>query len=346
MTQDILVVGPSWVGDMVVAQSLFKLLHATRSDIAIDVVAPDWSRPLLSHMPEVREAIPLFTKHGEFGFKKRFNIANTLRKRNYQQAIVIPRSFKAALIPFLARIPLRTGWRGEMRWGLLNDVRKLDKNKYPSLRSRYAHLGLLPGVDDDVNSEKFTPEFSISEEFLKKTADKLELNRKSKIIALCPGAEYGPAKQWPAGHFAKIALWMAQLGWQVWLLGSSKDAAIAQDIQSMSNSVCTNLTGRTTLTDAIACLAMSDIALCNDSGLMHIAAAIGKPLIALYGSSDPNYTPPLSEKATVLSLHLSCSPCFSRVCPLGTNACLRDLSPQKVMTALEQYIELPEFVAE
>jgi heptosyltransferase-2 len=151
---------------------------------------------------------------------------------------------------------------------------------------------------------------------------------------LCPGAEYGPAKRWPAAYFAEVAQRKLAEGWQVWLFGSHKDEAITQEIQTLTHNRCLDLGGRTALGEAIDLLARADAVLTNDSGLMHVAAALGRPVIALFGSSDPHHTPPLSARAQVLSLNLSCSPCFRRVCPLGHTRCLTELAPAEVLTAL------------
>lgn len=329
MSHRLLVIGPAWVGDMVVAQSLFKLCKAN-ADVELDVLAPKWSRPLLDFMPEVDNVIPLDINHGELALKTRRQIAIQCRDR-YQQAIVIPRSFKAALIPFWARIPRRTGWLGEYRWGLLNDIRHLDKIKYPSLQARYSILGQEHGATPCYD---YRPSFEVSSEQLAACRKKFQPDDR-KIVALCPGAEYGPAKQWPAKRFAALAKQLDSQGYKPWLLGSPKDQPIAHEIQTLADQVCLDLTGKTSLSDAVACLALADVAVSNDSGLMHIAAALKTPVVALYGSSDPNYTPPLSDQAHILSRDLSCRPCFKRQCPLGTTACL-DIEAGLVFDKIKQ----------
>lgn len=329
----ILVVGPSWIGDTILAQPLFELLHARHRDLGLDVLAPAWTLPLLKRMPEVRRAMLSPFGHGDVKLGARRRLGRDLRAESYQQAIVLPNTFKSALVPFFAAIPVRTGFRGEMRWRLLNDVRSLDEKSLPLMARRYAALAgeageppatLLPGlhltVDDHARAA---------------TLRKLGLDSKQPAAALCPGAEYGPAKRWPARHFAALGRQLAARGLAVWLVGSASDAALGAEIAELSGGACLNLCGKTTLDEAIDLLASTQLAVSNDSGLMHVVAALGKPLIALYGSSSPAFTPPLSHHARILKLDLPCSPCFQRECPLGHFNCMTQLTPERVFAAIE-----------
>ncbi len=328
----ILVVGPSWIGDTILAQPLFKLLHARHGDLALDVLAPEWTLPLLKRMREVRRIILSPFAHGDLKFSARRRLGHELRAEGYHQSIVLPNSFKAALVPFFADIPARTGFRGEMRWGLLNDVRSLDERALPLLAQRYAMLAGAAGeppasplpalrleVDDDARAAALR---------------RLGLAARQPAAALCPGAEYGPAKRWPPRHFAEFGRRLAARGLAVWLVGSAKDAALGAEITELGGGTCLNLCGRTTLDEAIDLLASAKLVVSNDSGLMHVAAALGKPLIALYGSSSPAFTPPLASDAQILKLDLPCSPCFQRVCPLGHFNCMIRLTPQRVVDAV------------
>jgi len=327
-----LIVGPAWVGDMVMAQSLFKLLKARAPNTVIDVVAPAWTKPLLARMPEVHLAISLPLGHGELSLRIRWRLGRGLRAL-YNQAIVLPNSFKSAIVPFAAGIPRRTGFLGECRWGLLNDIRQLNQSALPRTVDRFIALGLEP--------DKTLP--AISSPALKTTKQDAyaALTRlhhavpETPVLALCPGAEYGPAKRWPAAYFAAVANAKLAQGWQVWLFGSDKDAPITAQVQALTQGRCLDLGGRTSLGEAIDLMALAAAVVSNDSGLMHVAAALGRRVIALFGSSDPNHTPPLSDKARVLYLALWCSPCFARECPLGHLRCLKDLSPDQVLAALE-----------
>ena len=318
---------------MVMAQSLFITLKQQHPLCQIDVLAPAWSLPLLQRMPEVRQAIAMPLGHGQLGLSARYKLGKQLKTHAYDQAILLPNSWKSALIPFFAAIPLRTGFLGEMRWGLLNDARHLDKQRLTMTVQRFVALG-LPENAPQPPSYAF-PKLSISAEQQQTVIDKFQINRDRKILALCPGAEYGPAKRWPIEHFANLAQQKQQQGWQVWLLGSDKDKVVAEQINQLSGEVCQNFAGNTSLAEAVDLLSLADVVVSNDSGLMHVAAALDKKLIALYGSSDPNFTPPLHADAKIVNLNLPCSPCFKRECPLGHTECLAKIQPASVMAAID-----------
>ena len=333
MSAPTLVIGPSWVGDMVMAQSLFKTLRQRRPNSAIDVIAPQWSQPLLARMPEVRTSIDMPLGHGQLKLQTRYNIGKSLRATGYRKAIVLPNSWKSALIPYWARIPRRIGYRGEMRWKLLTEVRPLDKDKLPMTVQRFVNLGLTK--KELLPPPVPYPELAVDDNNLMTALERLQLQPlSSPILALCPGAEYGPAKRWPVSHFSEVARKQLDAGWQVWLFGSAKDRAVAAEIQAELNSQCVDLTGKTQLGEAIDLLSLATAVVSNDSGLMHVAAALNCKVIALYGSSDPQFTPPLSHRANILHLNLDCSPCFKRQCPLRHLRCLRDISPNQVLQAI------------
>ena len=328
----ILVVGPSWVGDMVMAQSLFMTLKAA-GPCAIDVLAPGWSLPILARMPEVRQGIAMPLGHGQFELATRWRLGRTLARGGYDQAIVLPGSLKSALAPFFAGIGRRTAFRGEMRYGLVNDMRPLDKAALPMTVQRFVTLGLPAGkplphplprprlVADAANQARLRAAHGLSAE--------------RPAVAFMPGAEYGPAKQWPLPHFAALARELVARGHRVWVLGGGKDAAAGAQIAAEAGSGVVNLCGRTELGDAVDLLALAAAAVTNDSGLMHVAAALNRPLVAVYGSSTPDHTPPLTDRVAVRYLRLECSPCFERVCPLGHTRCLTEISPASVLAALE-----------
>ncbi len=343
-----LVVGPAWVGDMVLAQSLFRLLKQRHPDSRLDVLAPAWTHPLLARMPEVDEAIAAPFTHGRFDLGARLKLGRELRTRGYDRTLVLPNSWKAALVPWAARIPQRTGFVGELRYGLLNDARTLDKHKLPRTVDRFVALGLEPGEAlpeipsprlkaDAENAHSALARLGRSSRHGSTSSIPGVVGRdlpKTPVLALCPGAEFGPAKRWPVEYFAEVANAKLARGWEVWLFGSDKDAAVTAAVQAGSGGRCLDLGGRTTLTDAIDLMALVTAVVTNDSGLMHIAAALDRRVIALYGSSDPRLTPPMTANATLLSLSLPCSPCFQRECPLGHLKCLKDLHPAAVLDAL------------
>lgn len=329
----VLVIGPSWVGDMVMAQCLFKLLQQSNPHTIIDVLAPAWTFSLLKRMPEVAQAIEMPFVHGELNLRGRFKLAMQLRKRGYDQAIVLPNSLKSALIPWLANIPKRTGWLGEYRYGLLNDIRLLDKKRYPLMIEQFMALGL--SKDEPLPFAYPHPEFLITASSQEATLAKLNpIWRGRPILALCAGAEFGPAKRWPEEYYAQIANEKLADGWDVWLFGSQKDRPITDKIMELTDHRCENISGRAELAETIDLLSLVSGVVTNDSGLMHIAAALKKPLIALYGSTSPQFTPPLSVNAHVLQLKLDCQPCFKRSCPLGHFRCMRDLTPDRVLSVM------------
>jgi len=333
MTKSVLIVGPSWVGDMVMAQSLFKLLKQRDLDTVIDVLAPDWTHPLLKRMPEVRHALPYPFAHGELGLLKRWRLGKELRAENYDQAIVLPNSLKSAIVPFAARAKRRTGFRGEMRYGLLNDIRPLDKKALYKTVERFLFLG-LESRNERVGGIP-QPRLQYNPKNVPAIFQKFGLELSSKpVLGICPGAEYGSAKRWPPEYFVEVAKYCLERDWQVWLFGSDKDHEVTEKIEKDLEGNCVNLAGKTRLAEAIDLMSSCDAVVTNDSGLMHIAAAVDVNVVAIFGSSDPEHTPPLTDKADILYLGLKCSPCFKRECPLGHTNCLKQIMPKKVINSV------------
>jgi len=325
-----LIIGPSWIGDMVMAQSLFITLKQQHPDCVIDVVAPLWSLPVLKRMPEVNEGIANEAGHGEFSFLQRRQLGVSLKSRRYTHAIIIPRSWKSALIPFFAGIPVRTGYRGEFRYGLLNDVRSLNKAVLKQTVQRYvAHAG-----QDNPSSAPSIPYPALQADANNRSRlmSELGLDLEKPVVCMMPGAEYGPAKQWPVDYYAKLAKLLVADGHQVWVLGSEKDSLAGEAITGDKIAGIYNLCGKTQLVDTVDLLSCAQSVVTNDSGLMHVAAAVGVEVNVIYGSSTPEYTPPLTndEKKNVFYLGLACSPCFERVCPLGHTDCLNKINHEEV----------------
>jgi heptosyltransferase-2 len=333
----ILIVGPSWVGDMVMAQSLFMVLKSQYPKSKVDVLAPAWSFPIIERMPEVNKSIEMPLGHGRFGLGERRRFGHSLRKEKYDWAIVLPNSWKSALIPWFAKIPRRTAWKGEMRYGLINDIRHLDKQALPLMVQRFVSLGF----DEDYaklakNSIQDCPKPCLKVESKEKAflLNTFKLNDNKPTLILCPGAEFGSAKQWPSNYFQSVASEFIALGWQVWIMGSKADNNIAQSICEVKDKDVVNLCGETTLGQAIDLMALADKVISNDSGLMHIAAALNKPIVALYGPTSPGFTPPMTETAKILSVDVDCGPCFKRECPEGHHDCMQGLKPDLVMKAI------------
>lgn len=328
--EKILILGPAWVGDMVLAQSLFKTLKANNPECIIDVAAPAWTLPLLERMPEVSGKIALPFKHKQLAFFERIKFGKTLKNQGYTQAIILTNSFKSALLPWAAGIKQRTSYLGEMRYGLINDIRPLDKTKLKKTVERFVNLGLAAGQVLPAS----TPNPAMTSNLANALAslNKLGLPQpNTKVLGLCPGAEYGEAKRWPAEYYAEVANVALGKGWQVWLFGSEKDHPVTTTINQLTQNRAVDFGGKTKLGEAIDLMSLCDTVISNDSGLMHVAAALDKKLIAIYGSSDPHHTPPMHPNAVIEYLGLDCSPCFKRECPLGHLNCLKQLSPDSII---------------
>ncbi|NHR06480.1 lipopolysaccharide heptosyltransferase II [Chromobacterium haemolyticum] len=331
MKKKILVIGPSWVGDSVMAQPLYQRLHQRHPDLELHVFAPAWTLPLLARMPEVAKAHLNPFGHGALRLGERWKVARQLAAERFDQAIVLPNSLKSALIPLFAGIPLRTGFLGESRYWILNDARELDEQALPMMVERFCALAEDKG--EPLPRPLSHPRLALTDASQRAALDKLQLDAGRPAVAFCPGAEYGPAKRWPARHFAELARRFDAAGYAVWLFGSGKDREVGDDISRLSGGLAVNLCGATGLEEAIDLIGLTRLAVCNDSGLMHVAAALDKPLVALYGSSSPDFTPPLSTRAAIVSLNLDCSPCFERTCPYGHTDCLEKMEPDRVWQA-------------
>jgi heptosyltransferase-2 len=331
-TERILIVAPSWVGDAVLSEPLVAVLREPLGAPIVDILAPPWCAPVYARMRGIGRVIESPFRHRELGLRGRIRLARELRDAGYSLAFVLPNSFKSALVPWLARIPRRIGYAGEMRSAFLNDARRLDRKALPRLVDRFVALAVPKGrliptppapvlVADPANAGAAMRAHGLSS--------------RRPVAVLCPGAEYGPAKRWPAEHFIALARRFLGDGYAVWLVGSPNDQAASAPIASALAEV-RDLAGRTDLGTAIDLLSVASIVVANDSGLMHVAAALGRPTIALFGSSSPEYTPPLSPVAHVVRTGIACSPCFQRECPLGHFKCMRELEPDRVYQLASQ----------
>ena len=317
----ILVVAPNWIGDALMAQPLLARLHDRVPALQLDVLAPEWVAPVVRRMPEVDDVIAVPFRHKALQMSSRWKVGRELRARRYQQAIVLPNTWKSALVPFFADIPLRSGYVGESRYGLLN---LLYKKNGAAMPMHYARLAEAPGnpVQEPLPGTRLR---AVPHEI---ESTKRKFGLEGRYAAFCPGAEYGPAKRWP--YFRELGTELSgKLSLPAVILGSANDAQAARHIPG------TNLVGRTTLDEAINVLAGAAFVVSNDSGLMHVAAALGRPQVALFGSSSPLHTPPLSQASRVLWLHVECSPCFERVCPLGHFRCMREMDVEMVLKEIQ-----------
>ena len=335
----ILVIAPNWIGDAVMSQPLLAAIKASYPHAVIDVLATPWVAPVYWACSAVNELIEADLRHGQLQWGLRRALAAQIKKRNYASCYVLPNSLKSALIPWLANIPVRIGYQGELRRFLLTETKaNSPKTQRIPMVEHYANL-CVPSSNPD--STLRLPHLSPRASALEAAHTRLQAVgiQTDALVVFCPGAEYGPSKRWPAAHFAALAqsILNTKPTASVVLLGSPSDRAIGDAIVSSAASQgrMFNWCGATSLDEAIAIISLCSKVVSNDSGLMHIAAALQVPQVAIFGSSDPSHTPPNSVKATIISLHLPCNPCHQRECPLGHLNCLNQISPERVFTALQ-----------
>ena len=338
----ILIIAPNWIGDAVMTQPLLASLKTLYPESKIDVLASGWVAPIYRACSEVSEVIEAKFEHKKLQWQMRKQLAKELEQANYQACFVLPNSFKSALIPWLANIPFRIGYRGELRYGLINlTLHNPSKVNRPPMVEHYPALSqLLDKEIPEATNTGLMPALNVSaaaKESIEASLHKANIDQKS-VYVMCPGAEYGPTKRWPAEHFAKLAqiLIAANPSNHIILLGSKSDHALAAEILSLAKlpNNTLNWCGNTSLDQAIALIGLCKAVISNDSGLMHVAAALKTPQVAIFGSSDPAHTPPLSSMAKVIWLNLPCSPCHKRECPLGHLKCLKDIRPEQVLATL------------
>ena len=334
MSATSLLVAPAWVGDAVMSEPLLRRI-AAQDRCAVDILAPPWVAPVFERMPGVGKVIPAPFAHGKLDLAGRWHVGRILKTQGYRNAYVLPNSLKSALPIAFAGIPNRIGFTGESRYGLLNRRLTLNKRALPRMVDRF--LALAPGTGQP-SPEDAVPQLHVAKGAFEAICHRLGLTRNERLAVLCPGAEYGPAKRWPPAHFAELARKLADEGWTIWTIGSGKDEEIGESIRALSDGVAINLCGRTRLADAIDLLSGTDVVVSNDSGLMHVAAALDKPLVALFGSSSPEFTPPLAKRVTILRNPVPCSPCFARTCRYGHLDCLTQLTPNRALEAIQAFL--------
>ena len=332
----ILIISPNWIGDAVIAQPLLRLLKERYPQRPIDVLAPAWVAPVWRAVAEVDEVLVTPFKHGTLQLRERWKFAGRLRQRGYAEAYVLPNTLKFALIPWLAGIPRRIGYLGEMRYGLLNVIHRVAPAFPRPMVSFYAALADAPATQAPAPPALPRPRLTVASQRSDEAMKQLEMKSGGPLLVFAPGAEFGPAKRWPASHFAELAQTVRQTypESQIVLLGSGKDREACDEIMAIVP-WAQNFAGVTTLDQAIAVIAKADAVVSNDSGLMNIASALNRPVVAVYGPTDMHNTPPFSEMAEAVSLHLACSPCHQRVCPLGHHDCMNKLSVDMVWQPLQ-----------
>ena len=339
----ILIIAPNWIGDAVMSQPLLATLKVIYPQSQIDVLASPWVAPIYRACTEVHQVLEARLEHQQLQWGLRKQLAKQLESNRYDACFILPNSLKSALIPWLANIPLRIGYRGEMRFGLINlSLDNPSKTNRPPMVNHYLALCNVMDHSKEVDTNQAAdPKLNISPTAKQSVSAKLQaaaIDEKS-IYVLCPGAEYGVTKRWPTGHFASLAQHLInnEPNANIILLGGKGDHALGESIKAGAGNDLQiyNWCGKTSLDEAIALIGASKALVSNDSGLMHIGAALKIPQVAIFGSSDPHHTPPLSDKAKVLWLNLACSPCHKKECPLGHLKCLNDILPNTVLDAIQ-----------
>lgn len=349
----ILVVTPTWVGDVVMSQTVFMTLAERFPGVPIDALAPAWAHPLLGRMPQVDRCIPLPMGRGKLRMGAQYRVARQLAESGYGLAIVTRRAAKAALIPWLARIPERIGAKGEFRPFMLTQERSINSESHSSNVARLSAMAaadpdsvtfesapwpVLAGHPDrgrDIIEAGFADQTGSAHSPVEgRAGSPSRTGSPRRLIAMAPGAAFGPAKRWPLLSWRTLAEQITAHGDRVVVVGSAAEASDA-DLITTGLSGATNLCGKTALAEVVDVMAACDVVVSNDSGLMHVAAAVDTRVVAIFGSTSPINTPPLSTQATSLWLGLDCSPCYAQECPLGHLRCLRDLTPAQVLQAVE-----------
>ena len=329
----ILVIAPSWIGDLIISQSFFKQLKLQNQNSTIDVVIRSNLITIAGMMPEIDKKFILDVSHGSFGFIKRYRLSKELKKYSYNEAYILTNSFKSAIIPWLASIPIRIGYLGEMRYGLINKIFSEKKFELPMV-NRFLKL------IDSVYQEELAPELKLDTVKHQEINQKFKINKNDKNVFLCPDAEYGEAKRWPIKKWCELANKLNEMKYRIYFLGKcDKINSHINDISSKSFSIV-SLINKTTVEEAIYLLASSSLVISNDSGLMHIASSVNTKVIAIFGSSSPKYTPPLSKEgySKIAYSNLSCSPCFQRTCPLGHLNCLNSISTEEILMKADNFL--------
>ena len=341
-----LVISPNWIGDAVMAQPLLRRLKELHPGRPIDVLAPKWVAPVWEAMPEVAEVMETPFRHGALQLGERRKFARQLATRGYADSYVLPNTLKYALIPWMANIPRRVGYKGEMRYGLVNVMHHDERSAPRPMAQFYAALADAPVRNLPRPDKLPQPRMEVDAQESAQAIRRMGMDENVRYLVFAPGAEFGPAKRWPTARYAELARMVQQShpGVEILLLGSGKDKDVCDEIVQAAPGA-RNLAGITSLREAIALIARANAVVTNDSGLMHIAAALGRPLVAVYGPTDPRHTPPLSDLARVLWLHLDCAPCQKRECPLGHHNCMRGISADMVWEPLRPMMPLAALTA-
>ena len=328
-TQKLLIIPQNWLGDIVMSQTLLKKIKSNNPKTSIDILVNSSLKNLVERMPEINKVIILDCSHRELGLFKRLRLAKEIKKSSYDRSIVLSRSLKSSLIPYFAKIPIRTGELGELRYLLINDLKEFSKESRRKTASRYISMY---SDNNEKLSENYYPSLDSNSENIKNLSEKYDLKKDKKVIIFAPGAAFGPSKMWPVNKFRELGKKLNN-DFKILILGSNNEKSIGNDIVTNKNMV--NLCGKTSIADAVDLMHISKFCVSNDSGLMHLAAATNTKSISIYGSTSPDFTPPLTKNKDIHYKGMSCSPCFEKKCKYGHYNCLVDIHSDDVFKSFK-----------
>ena len=328
-TQKLLIIPQNWLGDIVMSQTLLKKIKSNNPKTSIDILVNSSLKNLVERMPEINKVIILDCSHRELGLFKRLRLAKEIKKSSYDRSIVLSRSLKSSLIPYFAKIPIRTGELGELRYLFINDLKEFSKESRRKTASRY--ISMYSDNNEEL-SENYYPSLDSNSENIKNLSEKYDLKKDKKVIIFAPGAAFGPSKMWPVNKFRELGKKLNN-DFKILILGSNNEKSIGNDIVTNKNMV--NLCGKTSIADAVDLMHISKFCVSNDSGLMHLAAATNTKSISIYGSTSPDFTPPLTKNKDIHYKGMSCSPCFEKKCKYGHYNCLVDIHSDDVFKSFK-----------
>jgi heptosyltransferase II len=337
MQAAVLIVPYMWIGDFVRCHTVVRLLRQHEPSLAIDIVTTSMVAPLLDYMPGVRKGVVVDLPRKRLALRQHRALAERLRAECYRQALVMPRTWKSALAPYLAGIPRRTGFVGEARFGLINDLR-LGERRLARMVDRCAELALPKGAP--IPAEWPQPELAVPTAERAAWTQRMGLAADARpVVAFAPGA-VGPAKRWPAAHYGDLARCLTADGCSVWILGGPGEKQLAAEIMRANPAHVHDLTGPD-LRNAVLALASASAVVSNDSGLLHVAAALSKPTIGIFGPTSPWHWAPLNPLAGVMetATELACRPCHKPVCRLRHHRCMQDITVGQVATAMRRIMQ-------
>lgn len=328
-SKKILVRGTNWIGDAVMTLPAIASIRKTFPSAEVQVLAKPWVAEVYKLSPDV-DRIFLFKEPGEHqGIAGKLKLASELKKENFDLAIYLQNAIEAAILGWLARIPLRAGYDSDCRGFLLTHPVRRTKEIKQVYQVDY-YLNMVKSLGCEQASRDVTLSASKIKDISDRCLEERGLSGVPVLIGLAPGAMYGPAKRWFPERFGAVAKKLTEtFVSRAIIFGSKGDMEVAQTVQDAIGGTAINIAGRTDLSEAIALISRCSIFITNDSGLMHVAGALGVPTLAIYGSTNPVTTPPPGKKSVIVRKEVPCSPCLKQVCPTDFR-CMEEISVDEV----------------